>query len=123
MAEAVVRRAALCCALALTVGAAHAAPEIDSGQRCGADGSCFTFGPGGLLPPAVARSLTFQAPSAGTAAVSVDGTMTCLNTSQLTGAEEGLVDLSAQILKTTPRLWRQVPAASGSTCGCRARSL
>ena len=84
-------------------GAAVAAPEIEAGQQCG---PCVAFGTAG--PPAIVRNLNFTAPSRGTAAVTIAGTMQCVNNQSSGGFGFGVVDLSAQIVQGNP-----APDASG----------
>lgn len=88
-------KAMLLSAPILIAGAAHAAPAIEAGPRCGSGGLCFTFTAAGGLPDTV-RSISFNAPSAGTVAVSMNGTMQCIN-NRAAPDIFGVVDLGAQI--------------------------
>jgi hypothetical protein len=57
---------------------------------------CIAFNNTGVIP--LAGAFTFNAPTAGTALVSFNGSMQCSNFSTDTGSTTGVVDLTAQIL-------------------------
>lgn len=87
--------------LALTIaasGPALGASEIVAGSRCArADGFCLVFGPA-FEAPDVIRSINFDAPSRGTAAVSINGTLQCVNGASGVSNDLGVIDLTAQIV-------------------------
>ncbi|MDR4305683.1 hypothetical protein IHQ68_03475 [Chelatococcus sambhunathii] len=73
--------------------------NMKAGPRCGGStgGVCFTFAPGGTTQ--TLSSIKYDAPSAGTVAVTVNGTMQCGNNNGVESNAAGVVDLAAQIVK------------------------
>lgn len=90
--------ACLAAAAFLWPGAASAAPQAIAGPLCGEPGQvCYQFSRDDGLPVTLLKQV-FNAPSAGTAVVSVSGAMSCNNRSAASTANNGVVDLTTQIV-------------------------
>ncbi len=77
---------------------AEAAAAIKASAVCKTGSSfCISFTNASSLPSVVA-SYTFNAPSAGTALVSFNGSMQCVNNAVLDDASHGVIDLTTQIM-------------------------
>lgn len=96
------RVGAMCAATVVAVCAfgsvVRADPKIVTSPPCMGTSGCLRFSP--TNPPNVIAEFVFNAPKGGgTAQVSVDGVMQCVNLNGSTGANFGVVDLLAQIVR------------------------
>lgn len=119
------RRFTLALVACLPAGGVAVAGEVimKSGDRCGADGGgvCLTFEAALGFEPRTISTITFTAPSAGTVAATVSGTMQCGNNNGSESNALGVIDLGGQIVKGEDApLWNGV---GGSRYAMRLRPV